>query len=543
MSAEVTEIPSYFKYDHVRVFQKPEKNPDDYTDTDKAIVTFLQGNKGAGKSSLLERIGERHKLAGHTVVDLLAVDNYENLYPMINNNCAKYYADYKDMNPEDDEPPPCLCDTRYKILVIIPDYVEIKEENRDIANGKLLAIRNKREIVNYGLNEWKPNADGVMIIPNPNWDGIEWIKFKKLPIPTKGFKNRDSFVAKLTEILFIGRDEGRYICLNPVFFSDKNHKFRLLEQILREIGLIVRTHFKPTTPEEAGRLRGTNIPVPFEEMTQQERNRHRVTILMRELGSVAPAGLKGEPLETLVKKAILNVIRIVRHYRMSLICDFQRHADVIPSIRDQRDYFIWKQTNSDMFPEDYKWLKDEIRKKREEVIASFDDGRGDKLANLHYPDIENLKKDEAIVLYPTKNKFGRRWKKLRIRPAHFHHHQEDDDFEQQTSLGFGTGWFFTTKGEDGKLVETIQQQNAEDKDVLSAEQDKVFSLVSAWTDKNLPPDKRMSLDKAFEKLTEMNLCSWKNAAGLRKFMSRKKGGKTPKSGKNGTTESNSEESE
>ena len=56
-----------------------------------SMIYQVVGNRGSGKSSVDELIGEENYLAGHTVVDLHSASNYESLYWCINKNCGEYW--------------------------------------------------------------------------------------------------------------------------------------------------------------------------------------------------------------------------------------------------------------------------------------------------------------------------------------------------------------------------------------------------------------------------------------------------------------------
>jgi len=361
--------------------------------------------------------------------------------------------------------------------------------------------------------------------PQRNPDYTEWFKFIHIQIPNKGFKNREKFVEVLTKAILMAHDERRIIVFNPVFCKDKKHKFKIIEHIIREMGAIIRTNLKPHSGLSVARERAKtnslvdpNKPIPFKDWTNLEKNNHRASLFLREFGSVAPAGLKGEADETLVKKALLNIIRVVRQYRISLIADFQRHADIIASIRDQRDFFFWKQTNFDMFPqEQYHWLWELIA----EEHKKYEEQLGTSIADSFFPRIDDLDHDEMIVLYPKKDENGNRYMKTKAHLPDFHHRAENDDFEQVTGLKFGEGWNFITKTEDGTLLDSERDKQKEDKILRDVETQRLFETAEKLMHPTDEKIKKMKYKETYEHLKSLNMIPdhWKGESTLRKFMS------------------------
>lgn len=467
----------------------------------------------SGKSSFDEVIAEEHFKAGHTILDLHSAGNYESLYWCITHNCESFWQKWRAMNaskPENQrerEPLHCNCNTRYKILLVVPDYVQIDQDALDNFNGKYYTKQEWRDQGHFEYGEIiiQNNGERKKIKPvRPDY--IEWIKVRKLPIPNTAYKNRDLFVKELTEIMILGRDERRIITTNPVFYQKMNDKLLHLEKILREIPEIVRTNFKNETSESVAKLRGVSEPVPFGRWTVQEKNRHRVTILMREFGSLVASQLNEEKNQVIVKKAVFALVKVVRQFHISLVSDFQRANDILASVREQRDYFIWKQSNIDIVSEDYDWLRKMITDLREALALKVGEG----IAQSRFPNLEDLKTNQMYVLYPKKNENGKLFKLFPVRMPYFHHRQQDDDFEVDTGIVKDTPikkgtWRFVEKDESGQLVDSAKDRISEDKKVKEVNRDKAFEMTLILMNPTDPNKPKMKQKEVYDHLKTLQL--------------------------------------
>jgi len=524
---------------HLRQIEQTPKNPNAFINPFKAFIYFIMGNRGSGKSSLDEVIAEENFKAGHTILDLHSAGNYESLYWVINKNCKKFWERWRienDRKPEKErqiEKPHCNCDSRYKIVLVVPDYVEIDQIAIDEFNGKFYSKKEWSELghFEYGALVTKSNGEKVKERPvKPDY--VEWIKVRKVHVPNKGYKNRELFVADLTEIMLMGKNERRIITYNPIFFREINHKLLILEKTLRELPEIIRSNFKTNTPRSIAKQRGVDKPVPFSKWTVQEKNSHRVTLLIREFGSLVASMLTEERNQVIVKKAVFALVKVCRHFHVSLVGDMQRGGDVLKNVRDQRDFFIWKQSNIDIVPEDYNWLRVMIKEFRDKVTEKVGIGYAQKM----YPNFEDLKPDEMYVLYPKKNEKGNIFKLFHVRMPHFHHHSADDDFEEDSPLIKETGknkaiatWRFVDKKKDGDMIESAQDQLNEDKKMKDSNMDKIFDLTTSMMNPTDPSKSKMKQKEVYEHVIAMGLApdDW-SFTGYQKWFQRQKKKRIPK---------------
>ena len=526
---------------HEKYLPRKLKNRDGFIDPSLSMIYMIQGDRGTGKSTTDERIAEENYLSGHTVLDLHSASNYESLYWAVNHECKKYWDNWRIENEKlplakrKGEQPHCNCNKRYPILLVIPDYCEMDQSAIDNFNGKY--ITREKYLANGGNPEQfriqkrhestDDRGDPVVSISTEQRvdpDYVEYLKVRKLHVPNKGFKNRDIFVEELTYAMLCAQKERRILVINPKFYKDVQHKLKTLEMIVREIPDIVSSHFKPLTPMEVAKRRGVSQPIPFRQYTKFERNYHRISVLMREFGSLVAQQLNEERNQVIVKKAIFGIIKVIRQFRASGIFDFQRYSDIYSGVRDQRDIFIFRKCNIDIFPKDYEWLKKQIAEDRELHAKDI----GFEYAQKLYPNFEDLKKDQMYVLYKDKNSKGKRYKLFKVAMPNFHHRQEDDDFEQdwgirkETVISKGT-WRFITQTKDGQTVDSVKDEQREDKKVQQAKEQSIYETAN----KLLHPDdptKKMKADEVYEHLKTLNLTlgNWTSTNNLRVFLSRYK---------------------
>ena len=520
------------EYQHLRGIKRKSKNPNAFIDPFVASITFVQGNRGSGKSSVDELIAEQHFKMGHTVMDLHSAGNYESLYWCIKHDCKVFWDKWRaeqekipDVMNRQEEPLHCNCENRYKIILVVPDYVQFDEDAIDNFNGRYYTKKEWSDFGNfeYGKIVTKPNGENVRERPvRPDY--TQWIKVRKLSIPNKGYKNRDQFVNELTEVMLMARNERRIVVLNPVFYKDVAHKLVTLEKILRELPQIVQTNFKAMTPRTVAQSRGVDTPIPFGQWTPQEENKHRVTLLMREFGSLVSSQLTEERNQVIVKKAVFALVKVIRHFHISLVGDFQRANDIYSGVREQRDYFVWRCSNIDIVSDEYEWLRRDIKEKRDMILEKGLPAQ----AWAMYPNLEDLKPNQMYVLYPQKNEKGLRYKLFTVAMPSFHHHQADDDFEEETGMIKETvniqgTWRIVTKTDKGELIGSEKDRLNEDKKVKDANMQKIFDIANALLYPSDPTKKKMKAQEVFDHISDLGIRpdGWSMSA-FRKWMQRER---------------------
>jgi len=307
--------------------------------------------------------------------------------------------------------------------------------------------------------------------------------------------------------MLMGKNERRIITTNPIFYREMNHKLVIMEKWLRELPEIIRSNFKTNTPRSIQQQRGEEKPVPFGKWTVQEKNAHRVTILMREFGSLVASMLTEERNQVIVKKAVFALVKVCRHFHVSLVGDMQRGGDVLKNVRDQRDYFIWKQSNIDIVPEDYDWLRKMIKEFRDKVIEKVGIGYAQRL----YPNMEDLKPNQMYVLYPKKNERGNIFKLFNVRMPEFHHHSADDDFEEDTGIikestnnKLKATWRFVEKTKEGETPDSVKDDLQQNKKTKDATMTQIFEMTHQLMNPE-DPSKKMKQQAIFDHIGTLGI--------------------------------------
>ncbi len=375
-----------------------------YIDPNNQQCIFTLGRRGTGKSFNDEAITTAFYERGLTVLDLWASDNFENAFWVI---------DKEDLKKK-----------RFPITILAPESLIIKQEQLDRFNEFIYTEdefykKHPDKIYNCVYPQLKPAYER----------GKEWVKIVKLPAPTaKPDSEQNKMIVKIIENTILDcRQNRRFMVFNPRAFPNEMHMYRTLEVIFRSLGDIADRHFLKLNPQDVGKT-------SRDQMTPQEKSWHKMVVLIREMGELAPAKLKGdrtgESLKT--KKALLQLIRKVRHYRIWVVSDWQKASDVEDSIRQQADIWILKKYTRRLGGDEWKWVFEHIRFKRQNVF----DKRGfnitaRKLADSNYPNLDEITEKYMYVVFGNDRIHLRKVRELK------HHHKEPaDHFEKITGIEF-----------------------------------------------------------------------------------------------------------
>ncbi len=513
-----------------------------FIDTTKPKVYLTQGMRGGGKSVFDENLAEKHYSAGWTILDLLGARNLENLYWCVNKNHRAEYLEGVRKGEIAKGTMHCNCSTRYPISVLVPSYVKFDQDTIDTYNQKYWTKEEwiiesaKRKSRLGGKVEWSSgfpvsiaNKDGTFTTKKsdtkpPIRNQFELVKIKHLTPPTVTGSNKDIITDEFYKVVFEARRQRRIVCFNPMLFPNEFHRYKTLEIIIRSLENLSYRHFTPPTPVTVGKIRGLDIPVPIEgipsmrikKWTERERNWDKILVLMREFGEVTANILKGENQSTLTKKALLQYIRQTRHYRISLVGDFQRPDDVFPSIREQADYFIIKRASQKLLGDGWKWLFEDIDKKRNKIFEKF--GLNPvtlNYADKKYPQVNQLAKNHCYVIY-TDNTF----KLFKTNTPNFHHKGELEHFENDTGIKWIEEPYNARLAKAGAKSEEIATAQFEKNDW----EDKIFNLIVSEIGSDQP-----KWDTIFSKMVQLKTSkvvefpeTWGGKDAVRKWFGRKK---------------------
>jgi len=375
-----------------------------YIDVNNQQCIFTLGRRGTGKSFNDEAITTAFYQRGFTVLDLWSSDNFENAFWVIDKEDTKK--------------------KRFPITILAPETLDIDQDQLNRFN----------EFSYTEEDFYKKYPDKIYNCVNPQLKpvyerGKEWIKIVKLPAPTaKLDSEQNKMIEKIIENTILEcRQNRRIMVFNPKTYANETHMYRTLEIIFRSLGDIADKHFLKLKHQDLGKT-------SRDQMTPQEKSWHKMVVLIREMGELAPAKLKGdrtgESLKT--KKALLQLIRKVRHYRIWVVADWQKASDVEDSIRQQADIWIIKKYTRRLGGDEWKWVFEYIKFKRQLVF----DKRGfnqmsRSIADSGYPNLDEITDRYMYVIFGN-DKISLR----KVRELKHHHKEPTDNFEKITGIEF-----------------------------------------------------------------------------------------------------------
>jgi len=482
----------------------------------KPQVILTQGMRGGGKSVLDEMAAEQLYLRGWTILDLLAARNAENLFWAVNKNCKQLWRKKIAQEPSLKGIPHCICETRYPITALVPEYLEFDRKAIDKFNGVFLT---KPEYVRICYEKgWIPEWNSKDP-PRKDKLGIpytEWIRIRHLPPPTTTGSNKQIIEDLFMKFVVEARNERRIIVFNPMFWPNEYHKHRTIEILIRSLGPMMYKHFRPLTEQDVGKPKyDANGKLQW---NKYQVNHHRVAVVMREFGEVTAAVLKGENQSTLAKKALLDYIRQTRHYNISLIGDYQRPDDVFSGIRDQADVFILKRSPRKLLGDAWKWIFDDIEKRREKIIFKYGLQKGTQIADNKIPKIQELGNNYAYVVYINDT-----YKLWRINTPTFHHKDREDHFQVVT----GITWVEKPHGKMTAMKNSKTSEKVEQTIMKDAWETKMYDAIRGMA-RPLHPKKPKKWAEVYEEISIMVSngilempATWSTHDAVRKWFSRK----------------------
>jgi hypothetical protein len=411
--------------------RKPNsKAKKDWIDTEEPQVVLYQGMRGSGKGVAVDQTAEKFYNAGMTVLHIWGARSYENLYWMINKNCGIFYSKLKMI--VDGFVESAISDGKLSISQVCQnkgiselDYEEAKE----------LAVKHEL-IIPTGENKFRISKIGlkfarnellhckchkatpvILVVPHyikfdmetidrfniENSSGyVDPIGIKRMgkPLlvirhinpPTKADK-KEKFVDDFTDIVLQARKQSRVIVMNPAFFEIALEKFATLKEIMNMLPYLMNTsgHFTPLTEKNVGK--------PKQYWSKKQKSWHKLAVVINEIRSVAPSGkLYGEKEAGQTRRAIMDKIPEMRHFKTWFCSDYQNPEDLDSGLKVQSNYVVVKRSSRGILGDSWKWLFEKIKTDRMNLVRN----------NLRGFKIERSEDAEKLL-----RKKGERFRKLR----------------------------------------------------------------------------------------------------------------------------------
>lgn len=390
-------------------------------DHSRQQVCFALTIKGEGKSNLVEAEGAIEFELGYLLMDFHSPlsGNMENGFW-----CIPKLKDDDEILAFRKNPIPFLRKRKaYKVTFIASESITFTKARLDRYNDR---IYTKKDMRRKGFFEY--NSRSPPMKPEKDW-GKEMIRVVKIPtISSHGTTDNDKEAVEIvTREMLACRDERRILVLNrKMIFSEKQY-FWVLEMMIRNLSRFYDLHCPKKYPAEFG-------VKTREEMLPRDRNWHRMCVITREMGELAPSKFKADKSgeSTTVKRALLELARTTRHAGIDWFGDWQRRNDVASEIRDQCDTWFFKKYNLGLGGMDTIRFFEVLQSCREQILGAV---RNKKRANLIiksiYPNINKLSKKYFYAYF-----LSEKIKLFRV-PENKHQHKEEDmKFHEMTGIWF-----------------------------------------------------------------------------------------------------------
>lgn len=446
-------------------------------DHDRQQVCFALAIKGEGKSQLIEALAEEEFFLGYTVIDLHAPlsGNMENAFwciPRLNGDDE--LREFKQNPKKFTRRRTCISMTLLCSESLIIPQADVDRFN-DRAETFEEWVGSGKEISQY------PHVNPP-IKPEKEW-GKELIRFVKLPpVTSKGESDNDQKAWKLIEqALLDARSQRRIVVMNRKLMSTENQYFWTMELFIRNLQLFYDLYCIKKYPKDVG-------VETYDQMKLVDKNWHRMCIVTREMGELAPAKLKGDKSgqSLSVKKALLQLARTVRHGLIDWFGDWQKNNDVDDSIRNQCDTWFYKKYNIGLAGEEKKHFFDRIIAERDRIFLKIRNRKKAMLvANSLFPDVGRLAKRYFFCHFLSDTV------RLFKVPEMKHQHKEPEmKFHEMTGI-----WLV----HDPKKVPT--EKGAVSTKVGKNDQSALFNLI--WVMRNPSNGKPKSWDEILAKVIQM----------------------------------------
>lgn len=141
---------------------------------------------------------------------------------------------------------------------------------------------------------------------------------------------------------------------------------------------------------------------------------------LQELGTLVPKRLKALPGTgiTEIKRAMIYFLNEARHFRTTIVVDYQAGDEILNEVVSKKDLAIVKKSTKDIIPASLQWFYDEIVRRHQEAEENDEDQQ--------WPLVEDLKPWQCYVVYPDGQP---RYELRETNLPQFKHKGSSDDWE------------------------------------------------------------------------------------------------------------------
>ena len=193
-----------------------------------------------------------------------------------------------------------------------------------------------------------------------------------------------------------------------------------------------------------------------------------IMTLIRECSHLAPSSINLYENSVLTKSALIKLLSICRHHRISYTMDMQLFKTLFRSVRSLSDRIIVKRSTPDMLPDELKWFTNRIKEKHERFRGT----RYYPQVLKNYPRVHKLFHNESYLIRNDALTFS----KYRTKLPSFHHKREKENFFKLTGIKM-------TVDEDLKAKYVEKKKKTSDEG--DSKTDKKYLEERATTIKNL----------------------------------------------------------
>lgn len=492
----------------------------DWLDFEEPLIISTIGMRGGGKTGISDYMLQRYYDQHFTILHLFSARSLENLYPIVNKNCGhhfekikhliknKFSTDYRKrpcrLRPNEEEYYiklaergefirkvedgrfaltqngadlvnnnllHCDCRKALPILLLVPDYIDFKQETIDRFNGAYWNDLEEYKQQNSEITTQQKELllDGKLLKPaylRPK----PLIKVKSFPVPTTE-PRIIKFRVQWTESVLQARDEHSILVMSPLFFEGTD-KFVTLEQIATYHATLMNNsgHFERLTEKQVGK--------PYKNWSLKQKNYHKIALFIDEARSVIPSSkLHGEAGAGKSKKALFDKVPEMRHYKTWLFLFYQNPMDVYDGVRSQDNLTIMKRSHIQLAGADWKWIFDKVERDRFGFARKISRGKCEMIEQLKGYEYKhpNLKKflDERrprIEELPSDKAYIVRYGKIRLIKngmGSWHHKQEMESIRGDT----GISWTINREKRPEETTKTKKEVNKEKKQMKAIKED------------------------------------------------------------------------